>query len=219
MNRKIKIYSIVLAVVYVTMITYHVFKGFDDFKAGFEMGMSETKSGKNVEIYHFKVEPVSGRYTFPSEVMNLLTNKPVSIEASEYKVKLFATDYIMPEWVSVLNAVRIIFTFLVLVVLFYIPVLFFSIIRSVTKDKIIDGRVIGKIKRIGWLLVGFFIYDFVFFKLLEPITVRHIMQFKDYNIVSDFSDLTVLILGLVTLLMGEILNISLKLKEDQDLTI
>lgn len=219
MNRKIKIYSIVLAVIYVSMITYHVFKGVDDFKAGFEMGKSGAETDKHLEIYHFRVEPVKGRYTFPSAVMNLLTNKPMNIEASEYKVKLSATDNIIPKWISILNVLKTIFSLFVLIILIYIPVLFFSVIRSATKDRIIDGKVIGKIKRIGWLLIGFFIYDFVFFKLLEPITARYIIQFKDYNIVSDFSDLTVLILGLVTLIMGEILNISLRLKEDQELTI
>lgn len=219
MNRKIKIYSIVLTLIYVTLIGYHLINGFVDFKTGLEMGSASQKSESDISIYHFKVEPVNGRYSFPEEVTNLLTNKPVNMEASEYRVKLFLSDEAAPGWVLSLNIVKVVLSLFIIVVLFYIPILFFGIIKSVTKDRIIDSKVIGKIKRIGWLLICFFIYDFIFYKLLEPIAVRHIIQFEEYNIVYDFSDFSLLILGLVTLIMSEILSMSLKLKEEQDFTI
>lgn len=49
--------------------------------------------------------------------------------------------------------------------------------------------------------------------------LRSIMEIENYQIVVGQPDYMMLVLGLVILIMAEILKMSLKIKEEQDLTI
>jgi hypothetical protein len=225
MYRKIKIYSIILAVIYAFLLGYLFYQGVYDFYAGIKQAMEETTDKKitgersEIEVYHFKVEPNAGRYTYPETVINNVDEQSMQAEVSEYKIKTTTMGDKLPAYLIVLGYVRTFMAFVVLFGLFYIPFLFFKTIASVVKDRVIDDKTIRRIQRMGRIVTGYFIIDLFFYRILGVITVEHLFQLQHYKPVVDYTDCTLLILGLVLLLLAEILKVSLKMKEEQELTI
>jgi hypothetical protein len=212
-------------VIYASMLGYLLYQGVYDFYAGFKLGMEEAKSAKSdgkrseIGIYHFKVEPRMGRYTYPETIINNADGECVQAEVAEYKVKTTNMNNKLPAYIVVLGWVKSILAFVVLFALLYIPFLFFKTIASVVKNRVIDDKTISRIQRMGWIVTGYFIIDFFFYKIYEVVAVEHLFRLRHYQAAIDYTDCILLILGIVLLLLAEILKVSLKMKEEQDLTI
>jgi hypothetical protein len=225
MYRKIKIYSVVLAVIYAFLLGYYVYQGVYSFYAGIKLSMEEAENKKSTgergeaEVYHFKVEPRLGIYTYPETIINNADRQYIQAEVSEYKLKAMNMGDKMPAYLVILGYVRTFMAFVILFGLLYLPFLFFKTIASVVKDRVIDDKTISRIQLMGWFVTGYFIIDLFFYGIFEVVAVEHLFQLQHYKPVVDYTDCTMLILGLVLLLLAEILKVSLRMKEEQDLTI
>lgn len=119
----------------------------------------------------------------------------------------------------ILFILKIFFTVIFLFVIIYIPILFFLIIKPILKGNILSTEVARRITRMGWILISLFAFMFLLFDLGDYIATKQMINLPGYEISLNPTDWTLLILGLVTLMLGEILKYSLKMKEEQDLTI
>ncbi|MDR0799487.1 MAG: DUF2975 domain-containing protein, partial [Dysgonamonadaceae bacterium] len=73
-------------------------------------------------------------------------------------------------------------------------------------------------RRIGYACLFLFVYGFMH-RLLSFLIVRSSISLEDYKITFSMSGYSYLITGLLVLLFAELLNISHRIKEENDLTI
>lgn len=219
MEKRIKVYSVVLALVYFSMIIYGFYSGIESFQAGYNLGKNSLDSTKSLEIHHFKVKPQEGGYTFPESVLNVKTGNNIDIESREC-MTLMSVPLDSHSGISlIIRLAQLLFSFLFLFIFLFIPILFFKMIRSIVKGNILNKSNIRRVTIIGWLLVAYYIMNLLLYNWGETYITKQLVQLENYDIVYDFSDMTALILGIVTLLFSEILKFSLRLKEEQELTI
>lgn len=219
MGKNIKIYSFIIAVIYCLVIVQYVYDAAGGAKAGFEMGMSDAQNYQHTEIFHFKVEPGNGQYTFPEMIMNTLTGENMKAEAGEYKIRITMPQDSMPVGMFVYNILKIFIAFVLLGAMIYIPFLFFSIIKSVNKGGILETKTIRRISRIGWLLLTIFILNTLVYDIGDAIMAKQVIQMDTYKIIPNLSNFSSLFLSIIVLFLGEILKHTAKMKEEQDLTI
>lgn len=217
MENKIKLYSIVLAIAYFGMLIFSIYQGADDFMAGFKLG----RQGKatNWEIHNVKVKPTAGNYSYPEALKNLKNGQVINAEAKEFVISMPVSSSEHSTMSSTVKILQLIFAFVFLFIFIRIPILFFTIIRSILKGSILDKKTIKQIATIAWLLIGYYALSLLLYNIGEVCISQQLLQLENYEIISDYSDTTVLILGMVTLLFAEILKLSLRMKEEQDLTI
>lgn len=220
MVKRIKTYCIILTVIYLAIFTHHIYTGIHSFMSGMEIGKKSVVENKNIDILHLNVQPLKGMFSFPEHKQNIKNNSIINTESLELNVMASnKTNESYPLNITIFKTIRSILTFVYLGIVIYIPFLFFSIIRHTTKNYFIDNKIIKKINRMGVILVSIFVFNFIFFNLGDIYIAKQLIEIKDYTVVPDYSDYPFLILGIIVLLLSEILKISLKMKEEQDLTI
>lgn len=219
MEKRIKAYSVILAVVYFTMIILGICSGMESFKAGFDIGRDSARGKTSLEIHHFKVRPLAGEYAHPETVLNLKTGDSIQIEGREYTALVSVPSGSHSGMSLAIKIVQTICSFIFLFIVIIIPVLFFKMIRAVVKGNILNRKNIKRVTTIGWLLLVYFLMNLLLYNVGEAYITKQVLQLENYKIVCDFSDMTVLILSIVALLFGEILKLSQRLKEEQELTI
>ncbi|PXV69069.1 Protein of unknown function (DUF2975) [Dysgonomonas alginatilytica] len=219
MNKRIKIFCLILSIIYVSVVIYSIFDVADSFIAGYKQGQEEAKdSSKNIQTLHLKLKPIEGGYVYPEKVVNTLTGQEMKAEIGEYKIKFDNSENPLPVHLKVFRGIIIFLAVVILAGLIYLPFLFFSIIKSGTKGKMLEHKTIRKIQQIGYLLIIYYIINVVIC-LSDFMIAKHAVALEKYRFIIDFSDFGFLFLGLVTLLLAEILKVSVQLKEEQDLTI
>ncbi|MDR1706465.1 DUF2975 domain-containing protein [Dysgonomonas sp.] len=215
MNLKIKIYCILLTIVYIVIIVNSAYQGSADFMEGFKNGKDRNYTS---EIYDLNLEPKDGKYTFQEQIKNEKDNQYVSAEVRSYLIKTNTSYSSIPSGLKIIKLVCLVsIVFLVLGLLFS-PILFFSIIYSITKNRIITSSLVLRTRVLGWLLILFSIIDIIY-TINNTMILSEIMKIENYEIVMGQPDYMMLVLGLVILILAEILKMSLKIKEEQDLTI
>lgn len=219
MGKNIKIYSLIIAMIYCLVIIQYVYEAAAGAKTGFEMGMNDARNYQHTDLFHFKVEPNNGQLTFPEMIVNTLTGEKMIAEAGEYKVKIAIPFGDRPVSLVVFDIIKTASAFFMLAILIYIPFLFFSIIKLVNKGGILEPKTIKKISRIGWLLLIIFIFNTLIYDIFDPIMASKVIQIEGYKIIPNLSNLSSLFLSIIVLFLGEILKHTAKLKEEQDLTI
>lgn len=215
MNLKIKIYCILLTIVYIAVIVNNAYQGSADFIEGFKKGSNKDFTS---EIYYLNLEPKEGKYAFHEQIKNEKNNQYVSAEVNKYYIKTNTSYDSMPLELRGIKLTCFVFMVILSFGLLFSPVLFFSIIYSITKNSIITSSLILRTRVLGWLLLLFSIID-ILYTINETIILRSIMEIENYQIVMGQPDYMMLVLGLVILILAEILKMSLKIKEEQDLTI
>jgi len=216
MYKKIKIYSVVLAVIYGAVFMQGAWEFAQGFMMGINKGTSEMEAGVTGSIYHFMVRPHGGYASFPETTINQITGQEVKIEANEYIFSVVTSG--SDKSALIIAVIKGLMSFVFVGLVVYVFILFFKTIRAVTKDKIIDESVIRKIRKIGWIIIFIFSYRMIFY-IADYCIAKETLKIANYEIIMDYSGYTTLVLGIVTLLLGEILKVSLYLKEEQDLTI
>jgi len=220
MEKNIKIYSLIIAIIYLAVIVQNTYDGVSAAKSGFEMGWNESQNHITSQLFHFKVEPENGAFTYPQTIKNLLTGQNIQVEVGEYKIRMFESeDSETGLGFTIFRTFKFIFSFIMFGLIIYIPLLFFGIIKAVNKGEILTAKTIKKIRRIGWILLALFIYNTLVYSIGDAIAARQMIQLEGYRIVPDFSNFSSLFLCLVTLLLAEILKHTAKMKEEQELTI
>lgn len=218
MNSKIKIYCIILSVIYSILVIYTLSDVVDDFKAGYKEGHETTTTPWYMRTLHLKVIPTEGIYSYPEKITNTLTAQEISAEPNYLKLKLDNSNIEIPLYLKIFRGIIVALSVLALVSTIYLPFIFFSVVKSATKGKILEYDVIRKIQQIGYILVFYYLMDSLTY-FSDYLISQHVIVLEKYRAIIDLSDFGLLLLGLVTLLMTEILKVSRQLKEEQDLTI
>lgn len=213
MNKKIKLYCIILSVIYISVVVYTIFREVASFSAGFNEGLKDIPR----ETLHVNLIPKSGGYSFPTSTTNIMDNQEMKMEIQCAKIMVFHPQK-LPLPITIMYYAIIFLAFAILICTIWLPFLFFKIIRSASKGNIIDLKVIKRIKKIGIILVFFYVIDVLIY-IVETLKAEYLVKLEHYNFFVDFSGFGTLILGIVTLLLAEILSVTLKMKEEQDLTI
>ena len=84
MNLKLKVYCILLTIVYVVIIANSAYQGRADFKEGLKAGSNRDFTS---EIYSLNLEPKDGKYAFGEQLENEKNNQYVSAEINKYTIK------------------------------------------------------------------------------------------------------------------------------------
>lgn len=218
MNTKIKILCIVLSLIYGGLILKSIIPSFEIFMAGVEMGRESAEKDTNYEVFHFNVAPKTQSYTFTSTVVNTATGEELEAEVTGYKVKVNNPSEYTTAGNVFIFLLKLICSLVFLVLIIYLPFLFFKIIKASTKGNMIDRGVIKNISRMGWSLLILFAME-TFVVWLDLRTAKQLIELENYKLMMDFSGYYLLILGTVILLLAEVLKESLNMKEEQDLTI
>lgn len=213
MNKKIRTYCFILAIIYVFVVMYTIFTQIASFKAGFREGMR----GVPREILHVNLMPKHGTYSFPDKVSDISGRQDVLIEMNNAKLMVL-NPVELPKSIVIGYYVVLCSAFILLGCTIWLPFLFFRVIRAASKGNLIDLKVIKRIRKIGIILILFYIAD-ILANTIDTLKAEYLVHFENYNFFIDFSGFGTLILGIVTLLLAEILHMTLKMKEEQDLTI
>lgn len=219
MNSKIRIYSIVLAIIYGVILAHTMFLAVDQFKAGFRLAEKKTSSSSSyMNILHVAISPKDGIYTYPEIIKNTITGQDVCVESTMFKIDLSNTNIKIPNYLKYIRITLMFLSFVILATFLYLPFLFFSTVKQATKGHILTPKVIRKIQYMGYIILFSYVANIVSY-LSDFMISKYVVEFEKYNVVFDSYDFGYLLLGFVTLLMAEILKVSGKLKEEQDLTI
>ena len=212
MEKKVKIYSILISIIYclliISTISEIIAYGRKSFKQGWDR--------QTTNIY-IRTSPIKGSYTFPQSTLNTLTGEEIGLEMRECMLKVPIThDGTSAELVSFITGLIGMCFFPIII---YIPILFFMIIKEIWKNNILNHKLMKRIKRMGWILISLYLFILLSFSLGQYYIAFQQIALTDYKPIFEFSNTELLILGLVTLMLGEILNHTLKMKEEQELTI
>lgn len=216
MKNQIKIYAIILGLVYAVMILTILINEFESKKAVFIKGYDQVRSGNLMQISEVTLLPKEGKFLL-NETLKA-GNTLMNYEPEIVYIELDADHSVFTNNKTVLS---ITFFFLGLFYIFMIPyisILFYQIIRRVMVKEVLDQLVVKRTIRMGWALVIYFVAT-LFIKVSNYLMVRQSVNLDDYNIMFPQLEYTVLLLGCLVLFLGQVLKISLKLKEEQDLTI
>lgn len=223
MNKRIKLYISILAFVYALAFGQHFIEGLESgiegFKEGWNMGQNThvlREKGIKKSYLFFNVKPSSRTKNYPEE--QLYNNHTIRLKSDSYQAEVISPADDVPLSYTILFALQLLITLPLIAILIYMPVLFIQISNLIKKGILLDNKVIRKISRMGWMIVSYYAIN-LFFNLGMTYSAKQMIELKDYNIVYDFSNTTLLILGLITLMLGEVLRTSLTMKEEQDLTI
>lgn len=218
MNKKIKLYAIVLTAVYVCVIISSLIEAVDPFFAGFKAGYTERKTTRNF-VRHITVEPIEkGSYSFsvPVSIGNQVATPTIELDKLRVEHDLLFADFSTPYLIY--YVVAMLLSFVVFGALLYIPFLFFTAINLIRKGQMYDPKVLRRLRRIGWIVIAYFLMN-VYYEVGETFFNKQFIQIDSYQIVYPMPNFMPLILGLVILFLVEVLRIGLFMKEEQDLTI
>lgn len=219
MNNKIKTYCIILSVLYSIVVICSLSDTIESLKAGYKIGREEPRNTTwYMATLNLKVSPIEGMHTYPERVINSVTGQEVRAEANNFNIRIENSNIDIPLYLKIFRGFIIALSVVFLVGVVYLPFLFFSVIKSATKGKILEQKVIRNIQRIGYILIIYYIINLLAY-YSDYLIAQYVMTFEKYRTIIDISDFGLLFLGLVTLLMTEILKVSRQLKEEQDLTI
>lgn len=213
MNKKIRVYCLILAIIYVFVVMYTAFMEISSFKAGFKEGITDVPR----EILHVNMIPKSGGYSFPDKFTDITGKQDIRMEVRSAKVMVLNPSK-LPTAIFLGYYVVLFSAFVLLGCTVWLPFLFFKIIRAASKGNFLDIKVISRIRKIGIILIFFYFMD-VMACMIDTLKAQYLMDLENYKFFIDFSGFGTLILGIVTLLLAEILSVTLKMKEEQDLTI
>lgn len=124
-------------------------------------------------------------------------------------------------WIGVfLPAIGMLVVALTIVGLFvYIPVKTYRIIRSVIKDNLFDLKNIQRIRMVGYALLLIFVLSLIFYPLANNFYVNILKSTSIVEMESIRDEYHLLLMGLLVLLFAEIMKISHKIKEENELTV
>lgn len=105
------------------------------------------------------------------------------------------------------------------ILLVWAIVLFIKLIIAINKSDIFNWRNVHRLRRMGMTLIGFFGCVFTA-GYLDYRDINEVFALEGYSVVlSDSINITTLVLGLCSLIVGEVFAIGLRMKEEQELTI
>lgn len=221
MDKKIKFYAIVLAAVYACMMILYVVDESESFEEAFKAGFKDgsARYGETKFLYlHLNVIPVDGSWKFATPLSSNIDKPNTFIEYNSLTARQLVEHANTPTGYVFYQVVMLLLSIVAMGVIFYIPFLFFSIVNTIRKGQMYDPKVLRRLKRIGWIVVAYYLAS-VMIKILHVLIAKQLINIEGYKIVFSMPEFTPLILGLVILFLAEVLRVGLFMKEEQDLTI
>jgi hypothetical protein len=227
MDRRLKIISITLGVVYVVCIGGSIYNNVTDFwlgfKKGFEQGLYNVETRKmntlsSVGNFYINLKPENGFRTFPDLMLNQMDGTQMKAEIETMVVELNNVKDHLPKGTVAADIISFFMAFFTLFVMLFVPIQTFRIVHSITKDKIFNADNIRKLRQTGYALLAYFIADFVLNFLHYRIAAQDV-RVEGYVLKMNWENTTLVLLGLVVLMFAEVLKVSVKMKEEQDLTV
>lgn len=224
-NLKLTILSILAIVAYIFMVGYSFSKEIDDFWMGLNAGISQAEmesetaeTKQSEEVYYLNLKPKNGHFSFPDSVKNTKNNNFVKYRSHYIKAQT-AFDNDTVKTVQGLQTTSFILASILLIFIIYIPILFFKFIFSLIDEIIFDNKNIKLLRRLGIVLITFYLLYFAF-DWCSTLINKSLFEFENYKIaVTSDADFIWVVLGIVVLLFAEILSRGYTIKEEQDLTI
>ncbi|MDR2126776.1 MAG: DUF2975 domain-containing protein [Prevotellaceae bacterium] len=219
MSRKLKIYSLCLAIVYVVCFAHNVYESGKIAIAGFKLGYKQGKSGNTgFNVCASYMIPVNGSLTFPSTVINEKTGEEMRFEIRQMIAFMPETPENVPVYVPIMNIAANISGFIMLALFVYIPFVVYKIMKSITQNRFYSIENIKRIKKISLILLLAFAIN-IFINMSVTISTNSYLYIKDYKAYMDNFNYSSFFMGLVLLILSEILRYTKNMKEEQDLTI
>ena len=227
MDRRLKIITIAISIVYVASIGRYIHHEVADFVYGAQLGakaaLKMTETGEiptlsTIGVFFLSLKPENGFRTFPSTMPNQLDGKSMKTEIEQMIVELTDVKDRLPRGTVAADICSIFLSFFALFVLALVPVQTFRVVRSITKDKIFDPTNIRKLRSIGYALLAFYIATFVV-NFFHYRIATHVVHVDGYSLQMDWGNITLVLLAFVVLMFAEVLKVSVQLKEEQELTV
>lgn len=227
MDRRLKIISITFVMVYMVIIGSVIYNAMADFwlgfKTGFEDGLSYQETSKANTLsasgyFYLSIKPATGLRSFPDTMFNQLDGKPMRAEIETMVVELNNAKELLPKGTVIIDIIMCFVVFFAMFIMLFVPVQTFRIVHSITKDKIFNADNIQKMRFIGYALLAFFVANFML-NYLHYRIATHVVQVEGYVLRMSWENATLVLLGLVVLMFAEVLKVSVRMKEEQDLTV
>ncbi|MDO5665714.1 MAG: DUF2975 domain-containing protein [Bacteroidia bacterium] len=223
-NFKLIALSVLAIIAYGFMIVYTVARDMDDFYTGYDRGSSQAMLENDEietplkDVYYLNLKPKAGHRSFPDSIQNLTTNTYTHFRSHYIKAET-AFDSGLTQKIIRYQIAQGVVSFLMMILMFWIPILFFRFIASLMNEIIFDHKNIRMLRRLGFIILtfyaGYFIFEWCSLKMN-----RILFEFENYKIVfSNDAQFIWVVIGIVVLLFAEILSRGNKLKEEQELTI
>lgn len=215
---QLKVLSILALIFYLVLILSTFISGFDDFMLGYNEGSEKSKTYSEQTTNYVDIKPKNGFLSFPDTLINLNTNKPVSIQYNNTAIikadKNIPADRKVRAY-KILSGIVMFFVFVIIVLL---PIYYVRIMISMKNGVVFVKENIRWVRIIGDLLIAYYVLNFIFDWSQYHIN-KVLFEFKDYAVQKSDTDLIWLLLGIIVLLFAEVLTKGTILKEEQDLTI
>jgi len=217
MDKRLKIITIILGVIYaVILIKYTVVFG-QGFRVGFNEGFERTRHetrGAHVHMTRtLNLSLNSEKNLYPSPVV-----APMKANIQSMSVRISYNREDVPQGLLRAENLTILLVFVLLFVAIFVPVLVFRIVHSITKNKFFNPINIRRLRKVGYALlmlyIAYLVINFINYKI-----GLYIICLDTYSLQMDWGNVILALLGLVVLMFAEVLKISVRLKEEQDLTV
>ncbi|MDA3816597.1 MAG: DUF2975 domain-containing protein [Prolixibacteraceae bacterium] len=219
------------------MIVSSFINGFEDFKMGFYRGagspignnrLTDTVKPNNAvgddykfqiapDVYFLKLAPKKSIFNFPDSIENIKTKSKTSTRYYRMKAALPAST-LLPSRVRMYSGISVFLSLLITVAYIFLIINLFLLLSSLQSEAVFEMDNIKQLRMIGIALVLIFILMSVA-NYLYFLANKILFEFEHYNILYDKADTIHLFLGVVILIVAEIINRGLKLKQENELTI
>jgi len=218
MDRRLKIITIALSVVYLLSIGGEIYRG---VKIELDETQKPCETGERFSFtvdFYLTLKSGIDFLSFPTIIHNQLDNKPMKVEIEKMKVKLSDVKDKLPKRTLVAELCLFFLTLFAFFIMVMIPVQTFRVVRSVTMNKIFDTANIYKLRVIGYALLAYYATN-LGFSLIHYKIAASVILMEGYSLQIDMGNVTLVLLGFVVLMFAEVLKVSVQMKEEQDLTV
>lgn len=215
MSKKLKFYTLCLAVIYVIFFAHNVYEFGKYGIGGYKFASNEVEKIGNYQVLASRIAPVNGTATFPTTFVNEKTGDTVRVEIREIMAFMFDSSDATPFYVKIITPLINCLIFLLFLV---IPFLVYRIIKSISKNEFYSIKNIKRIKKLSYVLLSIFALTLLT-TYLSTVLTNIYLQLQDYTTCIDDFNYSLLFMGLVVLILSEILRYTKTIKEEQELTI
>lgn len=185
------------------------------FTSAFKAGYESVEKGKDINISDYKMVCTlpTDLLESPGSVTNVKTGEQASI------VPLVSLVEAPSKEAGTLHAINGISSFISIVTGIFCLLQFFYLIRNINRSDIFSWKNVKYLRKLGWGLILLFACS-MGSVIIGNYEASQVLQLKgcDFSYMFAFSDST-FVLGFISLLVGEVFAIGLKMKEEQELTI
>lgn len=217
MNKKLKIFAIIMALLYVYCIFDNTVLFFPSQSARHWWKKHSDSDKEYIKTLNISLFKNSSEINSIEQVTNKKDGSPVFITSNECEIVVGLDE--IPTWYNIYMIFSSIVALFAFVLLIYMPFVFFKILKSLVKDNIFTGINIKRIRKLGYCIIAIGLIA-TYFHTSDYFVFHQFVELEGYKVsYYDFIDYFSLIFGLALLSVAEALKQALAMKEEQDLTI